>query len=400
MKNLFLSLTLVFAVFSATAQKAGFKAILPGITLKSDKPDPTKAILIVTSNHYGDIYAISGNKVYVTPSSVTNPGLDGEMSGTRSFYVAPGEYEFVQFTAKVSLGSNPNFSTYSRFFPYRGIFRLEAGKAYHLGYLNAIIPTFKDGRTIRLDTNGEQSCSYEANAERLAASKEYLEKYYPKIFNSVNSEIEQISFTQGYKICPAGNIIINENFADNSRRWQTTDDGTCKSYIANNSLIIENNSADSCILTIPDAKIPKSFDLQVETTWASGDNNKEFGIIIGDDVMNCFRFVITNNGYFSMKGWNKSNSLGNKMPIMLNWSKYDFINTGEVAKNIIRVQLMPIDHYTFRMFVVYVNDELVVRGTYVLDTFNNRQVRTKGVIGVYSFGKQNVAFNRLTLSEL
>jgi hypothetical protein len=75
------------------------------------------------------------------------------------------------------------------------------------------------------------------------------------------------------------------------------------------------------------------------------------------------------------------------------------INTGNGAKNVIRVQKMQIQGRTFGLIAVYVNDVLVAREPFFID-IRGWQFKNKGVIGVFSFGKQNVAFNRLTFSEL
>jgi len=392
MKKMYLSFMLVLALFSTSAQKAGFKALI------KDNPDPAKAILVITSNHFGELYVTSGNKVYCTPDPYSKFDVYGEKQNIRAFYVVPGEYEFTVFAAIIGLGNSQNFSTYAKFFPFTGIFRLEAGKAYHLGYLNAIIPTNRVRGSINLAT-GEETCTYEATKERLKASKEYLEKF-SKVFNSVNGVIEQVVFSQGHNICPAGNIIFDEKFANNSRGWKTSDEGAYKSYIANNSLIIENNGTDSCVLTSP-VNIPKGFDILLETTWVGGDNNKGFGLILGYSEKNCFKFTISGNGYFSIQRWAY---FMNKMwvsPFVLEWRKYDYINTGEGAKNRIKVQRMEIDSTVYGMFVIYVNDVMVARNIYFIDSMNNsQQLGNKGVLGVYSYGKQSVAFNRLTLSEL
>ena len=395
---------LVLALFSASAQSTGFKALL------RDNPDPTKAILVITSNHYGALYVTAGNKAYSTPSTSVGFDINGEKPGIRCYYVAPGEYEFAVYAAIIGIGSYSKWLSFSRFFPYRGVFSLEAGKAYHLGYMNVFIPTNSVRGSINL-AEGERTCTYETNAERLTASKEYLIKYYPKILNSVNGEIVQVTFSQGHTMCPAGKALFDETFADNSHGWKISDVGTHKSYIRNNSLTLENSDEDSYLLTIP-AKIPKSFDLQLETRWTSGEDNKGFGLILGNDDRNCYKFTISGNGYFSIQRlshiWTRTYGTGYlatltgnmEIPFVEAWSKQDCIHTGTDAKNVIRVQMMPIDNKSSQLFLVYVNDVLITRSIYFIDTDFGHTVRNKGVIGVYSNGKQNVAFNRLTLSEL
>ena len=171
-------------------------------------------------------------------------------------------------------------------------------------------------------------------------------------------------------------------------------------------MIIENNGTDSCVLTIP-VKIPrtidseKGFEVILETTWIGGDENKGFGLIIGRGERNCYKFTLSNNGYFSIFGWDylKFFTLHNTNPVMLGWKKYDFINTGAGAKNVIRVLLLPVDSRVYGMFVVYVNDVMVTRNVYFLNSNSVYQFEKDGVIGVYSYGKQNVAFNKLTFAE-
>ena len=397
MKKVVFTLIFVFAAFSVQAQKNVFKILV------SDKPDPAKAILMVTYNGYGELYVTKGNIVYVTPymGDKFDVNTPDEYMAVRYYYVDPGEYEFTGFSKSVGTGETNNpyvgHGLVTKFFPFTRTFRLEAGKAYCLGYIEAKIPTITERGWTSIDPNGEQTCNVLTSPERLTSGKTKFQNDKPKIFHSVKGEIEPVTFLPVQKMHEAGNVLFDEKFTDNTRGWQTSNDGTYKSYIADNSLIIENNGVDSCVLTLP-VNIPKSFDLRLETTWIGGDNRRDFGLIIGNDNVNCLKFTITNNGYFCVKRWNYFKGVMYQNPIVADWQKHDCIHTGDGAKNVIKVQKMQIQGITYGMIAVYINDVLVSREPFLIDQ-RYVQFNKKGVIGIFSFGKQSVAFNRLTFSD-
>jgi len=388
---------LVFAAFTVQAQKNVFKILV------SDKPDPAKAILMVTYNGYGELYVTKGNIVYVTPYMGNKDDITtkGDYMAVRYYYVDPGEYEFIAFSQSVVTGETDNpyvsHGVVIKTFPFSGIFKLEAGKAYYFGYIETKIPTITERGRTSIDPNGEQTCNVVMSPERLTFSKLKFQNDKPKIFYSVKGEIEPVTFLPTQKMYVAGNVLFDEKFADNTHGWQTSNDGTKKSYISDNSLIIENNGVDSCVLTLP-VNIPKSFDLRLETTWIGGDNRRDFGLIIGNDNVNCLKFTITNNGYFCVKRWNYFKGIMYQNPMVEGWQKHDCIQTGDGAKNVIKVQKMQIQGLTYGMIAFYINDVLVAHGPYLIDQ-RSAQFDKKGVIGVFSFGKQNVAFNRMTFTD-
>ena len=380
-------IALIFIVpFSATAQKSVWQH------LDKDKPDPTKAVLAVTSDKVGGaISVIEGHHVHELLCPVNSKynfteDKKNEETFVRYYYVEPGTYEFTTYATSIILPNYPA-EIYNKYFFFKDmIFRLEAGKAYYFGHVNVNIPTIIVNKKHIVDPNAKQTCTIDPNVEHRVTIRERFQKNLPNVFNFVEGVIEQVTFTQGHYICSTGKVIFDEKFKDNSRGWKTSNNGMQKSYIADNSLVIENNGLDSCILTIP-VNISDNFDVELETTWMGGENNKGFGLIIGDE-----KFTITNNGYFCVKLW------GKRVNMLLrtfetNWSKYDCINTGTGAKNIIKVQSLPYQSYGYGMLFVYVNNVLVER-------INITKFNKKGVIGVFSFGKQNVAFNRLIYSEL
>ena len=369
MKKVIITLMLMVASWSAQAQKqqTGFTWI------RNDIPDPAKAILVVTSNCIGSVYLTPGSTAY--PINLYDLTDKKRESTTRGYYfLEPGEYEFITFVSG------------STYFPFKGSFRLEAGKAYFLGYIEGV-PA--GGRA--------PTCELQTNPERLAECMEKFQQKYPQIFSAVKGEMEPVAFLPTQKMRAVGNARLDETFADNSRGWPTSDG---KSYVANNSLIIENNATDSCVLSLP-VDFPKSFDVRLETTWTGGNNSRAFGLVLGFDNVNNLRYYITNNGHFSVQRWFYPKYFVYPWPLFAKeWHKYDCINTGNGAKNEIRVQNVKLEGTYFWMTSVFINDVMVARNTYKIDVSSKTNIIRKGVMGIISYGPQNIAVNRLTFSEL
>ena len=375
MKKLFITVMLIAASWSAQAQKqqSGFTV------LKKDIPDPAKAILVVTSNFEGSVYLTAGGTAYPI-----NLIFQWNIKKVNCSYVEPGEYELISTAVNYESG---NWKI-TEYFPFTGSIRLEAGKAYFLHIETTFVP------------KGKPTCDLQTSPERLAAGKEKFQRYFPKVFSSVKGELEPAVFLPTPKMRAVGDALLDEKFADNSRGWPTFDDGIHKSYVANNSLIIENNGADSCVLTLP-VDFPNSFDVRLETTWAGGNNNKAFGLILGRDNKNNLRYYIANNGHFSVQRWFYPNYITVQWPLFAkDWSKYDCINTGVGAKNEIRVQNVKLEGTYLWMTSVFINDVMVARNIYKIDITSKANMIGKGVMGIISYGPQNVAVNRLILSEL
>jgi len=178
MKKIVFSLMLVFAVSSVFAQKSGFKRLI------SDRTKSGKAILAVSSDEIGVFMIKKGQKVYEPPGSPLGKYCEevvdrkkGTITVTKVvfyFYVEPGEYVY------------PNYRTSDNFREiYAGKYSLEADKVYYFGHINLR----------RANNNPEgYTSNVEMSAEILEAFKEKIKKDLPRVYNSVNGNIEQVVF--------------------------------------------------------------------------------------------------------------------------------------------------------------------------------------------------------------
>ncbi|MBK9392007.1 MAG: hypothetical protein IPN68_18155 [Bacteroidetes bacterium] len=161
--------------------------------------------------------------------------------------------------------------------------------------------------------------------------------------------------------------------------------------ISEGKMIINNQSTDSCIVT-KNIRFPVSFDAEAECTWISGETNKGFGMIIGNDPITCLKFTITANGYFSVFRWLGKNGLKWFSPIVYGWTKTDLIDTSPNAKNVISIQKTDWYMHNVGMIAFYINGTLVARNIFYISPpagGSGTQFSKDGVIGLFSYGNLN-----------
>ena len=200
MKKLIITVMLVLAASSILAQKTVWRH------LDKDKPDPTKAVLAVTSNKpEGLIRVTKGNTAYelLCPiNSKFNFTQDNEEKSVRYYYIEPGEYEFTAYITSIFLSKKyPMREMYTKNFNFTGSFRLEAGKAYYFGHVIVNIPINTVNNVQSIDPDAKQTCTIDTNVENRVMIREKFQKNLPKVFNSVKGEIEQVVFLSSQSRC-------------------------------------------------------------------------------------------------------------------------------------------------------------------------------------------------------
>jgi len=368
--------------------------------LKKDVPNPSEAILAFTVKTFNKNYNVSsgdvlfsfGSMVYSCPlnlKSVTKTKKDGGIvtEATYIYSVQPGTFDLNAVEIETV---NGQFSSSTRF-PFHGSFRLEAGTINYLGEINIDITSSISNLAI--------------SDERYKDMTEKFKKDYPAIISSVKGNINAIQLADSYP-CETDKPLFNEDFSNNSRDWKVKDEGVHKMFLSDGSFVIDNQGTDSCLVT-SNVEIPESFDIELETTWQGGNNNKRFGLLIGTTEKLCFQFTITGNGYCSIWEWMIGKPLFSKIErnlakddgkdIVYSWAKTDALRTNPGDKNIIRVQKTAWYMHTVGMIAFYINNKLIARNIYYLGAI---QFSKKGVVGMFSYGKQTVSFDNLKLSTL
>lgn len=378
---------------------------IPFENLVKDVPDPSSAILVfdvqsiaLTDNvSFGEIYFTFGKTVYNLPwnnksieHNITK--ANGQVIKTTTCYCkfTPGIFDLTAFDIITASYPYTNYAT----FPLQGVFELQPNTIHYLGLIQRNSIT--------------QETKWLFSDELLNNAINKLKNKYPTIYQAANSNISNISFLKPM-VCKTGETLLQDDFSQNSGIWMLINDELHKSSITDGKLILKNNGLDSC-LTIRNMEIPKDFNMQIETQWLGGDNNKSFGLIIGNDEKHCLKFNITQSGYYSITRWSYDKGLFAKKetmwfsPIVSAWTKTDKINTQPLGKNTIRVQKLNWYGHIVEFIAFYVNDELLTRNVFYINPpiagSSGVQFNKSGIVGMFSYGNQTVSFDNFVFSTL
>lgn len=363
--------------------------------LTNDGPDG-KAVLVFSVKAKNSAYNISGGYlcfsrnalVYNCQMSWFNAKRDKETkqySGDVTYYytVDPGELDINLIDVETISGSY----TKSFGFPLSGRFKLEAGSIYYLG-------------EVEVDLSKSTFAIFQGESAITSMSNSF-KKDFPAIYNSVNGKINLISLTPSVPF-ETVQTIFTDDFSQSNINWQFTNDNYHKTSISDGKMLIENQATDSCVV-LKNVEFAGSFEVQAKYTWVSGENNKAFGLIIGNDPTACLKFSITTGGYFSIFRWLPKNDLKWIAQNAYNWTKTDLIHTNPGEKNIIQIQKTNWFLHNVGMIAFYINGSLVARNNYYIYPPVNgsgTQFKKEGVVGFYSYGKQTIALDNFKLSAL
>jgi hypothetical protein len=230
---------------------------------------------------------------------------------------------------------------------------------------------------------------------------------YPSIYNSAGRKINIINLEESYPLEPK-DIILSGDFSQNNSNWKLVNDDKHQIQFNEGEMKIDNRAADSSLVT-RNIELPDKFDLIVETTWNGGENNKAYGLLIGNEETQCLKFSITGGGYYSIFRWDygrTSSSKPAKMwsePRIVGWSKSGFLRLNAGDKNILRVQKTTWYGSVVGVIAFFINDRLVARNIYYVTPpmgGSGIQFKKTGITGIFAYGKQAVSFSNFYMSTL
>jgi hypothetical protein len=300
----------------------------------------------------------------------------------------PGEYELLLANLDKRSGNNVISTAYD----FRGSFSLEAGKVYYLGEFLFDLQT--NNCRLNLATNDQQlNGTFKEN--------------YPVIFKAAEETVIPVSLGTALP-WPVSTALFNDEFSPVSDKWLFDSDPAHETYTADGRLTINKLRADSSLVTMP-TELPDNFEIRADAYFMAGDNNKSFGLLIGNEPKRCLKFSITGSGYFAITRWDYGKGVLAKKETMyspelvVKWTKSELINTTSGAANSIRVQKIPWYGHTVGVIAFYINDKLAARSIYYVSPpvlGGAIQFMPKGVTGFYAYGRQAVCFDNFRISEL
>lgn len=354
-----------------------------------------KAVLVFSVKIENSIYKMSGGNITFSKNAIVyncqmtwfDAKRDKETklyNGNITYYytVDPGEIDINLIDVVTENGP------YTRFveFPLSGKFTLEAGTINYLGEIE--VDLSKDSYSI---FQGE-------NAYKILS--ENFKKDYPVIYNSANGKIDFIHFTPSVPY-ESAESIFNDDFSQSNTDWQFTTDNYHKITTLEGKMLIDNQGTDSCVVS-KKVEFPESFDVQAECTWVSGENNKGFGLIVGNDLASCLKFTVTASGYYCIYRWLPKTDLKWIPEKVINWTKSDVINTKPGEKNVIQVQKTYWYQRKIGMIAFYINGKLAARNNYYIypPVYGGLQFKKEGIVGFYSYGKQAITLDSFKMSTI
>ncbi len=360
------------------------------------KEEPSnQAVLIFTVKVENSKYPISGGAVYFSRGAVVyscpmtwyTPKRDpvtklysGEM--TYYYLTAPGETDIALIDVETKNGSYTTWVS----FPLHGRFNMDAGSVNYLGEID-------------VDLSASSSV-IQQNETSLSTVSSKFKNDFPAI-SGASKGITIAGLSPSIPLKPTADIFVDD-FSKGSSAWQMTTDNLHHVTFSDGALVLDNQGADSSVV-LKSMAFPGSFEVEASCSWISGENNKGYGVIIGNDPVNCLKFTITSGGYFSIFRWLPKKELKWIAQDVVGWTKSDLVHTGSGEKNVLRVQKTEWDMHTVGMIAFYINDKLAARNVYYVSPptiGSGTQFKKEGVVGMFSYGKQVVAWDEFRVSGL
>jgi hypothetical protein len=318
---------------------------------------------------------------WYTPKRNEEKLYSGEVT---CYYTAdPGEVDINLIEVETTNGSY----TSSVSFPLSGKFKLEAGVVHYLGVI--------------LVDLAKSTCSIYQDESITAMAGSKFKNDFPAIAGALNGKITLANLTRPVP-CETMQTLFADDFSQNNASWQISAGNLQKIMIAEGVLTMDNQSTDSSVIT-KTIDIPGSFDAQAECTWQGGETNKGYGLIIGNDPVTCLKFTITSDGYYSIFRWLPKKDLQWISQNVFGWTKSDAIRTKPGDKNVLRVQKTEWFMHNVGMIAFYVNETLVARNVFYIYPpagGSGTQFKKQGVIGLFSYGRQVMAWDNFKVSKL
>jgi hypothetical protein len=362
--------------------------------LSKDEPSD-QAVLIFTVKVENSKYPISGGAVYFSrdaavyscPMTWYTPKRDAVTklySGEMTYYylTAPGQADIALIDVETKNGSYTTWVS----FPLRGQFNMDAGSVNYVG-------------EIEVDLSASAS-AIQQNESTFSEVTSKFKNDFPAI-SGASKGIAFVNLSPSIPLKPAGEIFADD-FSKSSSSWQITTDNLHHVTFSDGALVLDNQGADSSVV-LKSTIFPGSFEVEAACSWISGESNKGYGVIIGNDPVNCLKFTITSGGYFSIFRWLPKKELKWIAQDVVGWTKSDLVHTGPGEKNVLRVQKTEWEMHTVGMIAFYINDNLAARNVYYVSPptiGSGTQFKKEGVVGMFSYGKQVIAWDDFKVSGL
>ena len=179
-------------------------------------------------------------------------------------------------------------------------------------------------------------------------------------------------------------VLLNEQFNDNSKFWDTHDEPESILKLTEGKYFMKGNMLGRAITSTIESPIneTKDFKISAELTKINGIDDNGFGLIWGSkDENNEYEFVISGNGQFKVIEWRN----GTKKDLVA-WTFYSNIQKWDGVTNRLRIERRG------ELIKFFINDHYVsVIPT--VENFGNR-------IGFVINETMEVAFNYLTLEKI
>ena len=341
----------------------------------------------------GEVLFTCGPKVYSFPlisreekTQKNNGVIESEFIS--SCIAQPGNYELVSISFSARQGNYISSTNYA----FHGTFTLAKGTLNYLGEISYDLPT--------------SQVSLESDAGRFKKSGELFGTQFPGLFASAGSKLSVVRLGDPQPFTPA-TTLFEDDFKSGPARWRMINDNLHSAVIEDGSLIIHDRAKDSAVVST-DIPLPDGFDVELDISWIGGDENKSFGLLIGNDIKHCLKFNLTSSGYYSVTRCDFSKAALAKAEKMFSpevaepWKKSAIINTGAGKTNHLRIQKTGWYQHTVGIIAFYLNDKLLCRNFYLISPagFGSTQFDKNGVLGLFCYGKQQVSFSKLKYSAL
>lgn len=180
-------------------------------------------------------------------------------------------------------------------------------------------------------------------------------------------------------------VRLFDTFSSNENAWSLWPDGQYyTTAIQGGSFVMETrNELNSAEFMGKSLSLPENYDIEVDSTWLSGVDNRSYGLALGTEAQNRFNFSVSGNGWAMVSGY-RNNQLITPNPI--EWtSGLSMVGDGRTVNTLkLKVRGGSCDFL--------VNDRLV--GT-VFITLPRSQLR----VGFFVENLQRIAFDNLKITS-
>ena len=200
----------------------------------------------------------------------------------------------------------------------------------------------------------------------------------------IRTQAEALLNTFGKKQFTTENLLLLDNFVNNTAGWPEWSDNQSSSFFGIDQYIMEPKT-DTCIwstVKLP-PNLPPNYNIEAVSIWKSGVNDSEYGLLLGSDISNFYFFGLAGNAWALIREL-KDNKF---QPDPMGWKANAAINSGDrFAANRQRVEVRG------DKFFYYVND--MVAGA-AMNTAN----AANQIVGFRVCKQEKVAFEQIKITK-